>query len=46
MDSLAAVLDHSETGANSGLWWYNVGLLQSANHRNGEAKESFKKVLA
>ncbi|MGA7339148.1 MAG: DUF5107 domain-containing protein, partial [Terracidiphilus sp.] len=43
--SLAAALSHSETGANSGLWWYNVGLLQAALERSNEARESFKKAL-
>jgi tetratricopeptide (TPR) repeat protein len=43
--SLAATLSHSDTSANSGLWWYNIGLLQAALQRNGEARESFKKAL-
>ncbi len=43
--SLATALSHSETSANSGLWWYNVGLLQAALHRNDAATESFKKAL-
>jgi tetratricopeptide (TPR) repeat protein len=42
--SLAA-LSHSETGDNSGSWWYKFGLLQAALQRNSEARESFDKVL-
>ncbi len=43
--SLAATQNHSEAGANSGLWWYDVGLLQAALQRDGQARESFKKAL-
>lgn len=44
-ESLATALSHSEASANSGLWWYNVGLLQSALQQNDQARESFKKAL-
>jgi tetratricopeptide (TPR) repeat protein len=42
--SLAA-LSHSVTGANSGSWWYNIGLLQAALQQNNEARESFREAL-
>ena len=43
--SLATALSHSDSNANSGLWWYNVGLMQAALQRNDAARESFKKAL-
>jgi hypothetical protein len=32
-------------GAHSASWWYNLGLLQAALHRNQEARQSFQQVL-
>jgi len=43
--SLAAALSHSGTSATSGLWWYNVGLLQAGLRQNDKARKSFKKTL-
>jgi tetratricopeptide (TPR) repeat protein len=43
--SLAAALSHSDSSANSGSWWYSVGLLQIALQRNDAARESLRKAL-
>jgi tetratricopeptide (TPR) repeat protein len=43
--SLAAVESRAETGANSGSWWFNIGLLQTALDRKQQARESFEKAL-
>jgi tetratricopeptide (TPR) repeat protein len=43
--SLAAALSRSDSSVNSGLWWYNVGMLQAALQQNDAARESFRKAL-
>jgi len=43
--SLAAAESRAETGANSGSWWYNIGLLQTALNRKQQARESVEKAL-
>jgi hypothetical protein len=43
--SLAAAESRAETGASSGSWWYNIGLLQAALNRNEDARKSFDKTL-
>ncbi len=43
--SLAAAESRTETGASSGSWWYDIGLLQAALKRNEEARKSFEKAL-
>jgi hypothetical protein len=43
--SLAAAESRAETGASSGSWWYDIGLLQAGLHRNEDARKSFDKAL-
>ncbi len=45
-NSLAAAEKRTETGSHPGSWWYEIGLLQAALHRNEQAKKSFDQVLA
>jgi tetratricopeptide (TPR) repeat protein len=42
---LAAAESSAETGANSGSWWYNLGMLQAALKHGEQARESFDKAL-
>ena len=44
-ESLAAAESRAETGASSGSWWYDIGLLQAGLNRNEEARKSFDKTL-
>lgn len=44
-NALTAAESRQQTSTYSGLWWYNLGLLQAALHQN-DARESFEKVLA
>jgi tetratricopeptide (TPR) repeat protein len=44
-NSLTAAQHQMAAGAHSASWWYNLGLLQAALHRNQEARQSFQQVL-
>jgi tetratricopeptide (TPR) repeat protein len=43
--ALAAAESRAETGASSGSWWYNIGLLEAGLKRNEDARRSFDKTL-
>ena len=45
-NSLAEAEKHPATGSHPGSWWYEIGLLQAAVHRNEQARKSFEQVLA
>jgi len=44
-NSLAEAEKHPEIGSHPGAWWYEIGLLQAAVHRNDQARKSLEQVL-
>ncbi|HEY6374825.1 MAG TPA: DUF5107 domain-containing protein [Edaphobacter sp.] len=43
--SVAAAARVKDTSSFTGWWWYNIGTMQAALHRNNEAREAFNNAL-